>query len=239
MAIEPGAAVSRRIGELLPEVTDQTGGYVYVRANEPLFATSSIWTKDGATLSNFAAQPLTTPFVPAPLTAFAVTGKVTLNDLPAVGFKVVLSGPVGKLATTNAEGLYAFTGLPAGRYSMTVDQFGFQFVPAQTNFEITTASKRQDFQGFTAPDAIVVQPASMPVDSPDTIVSIFGSDFDGSSQAYVGAAGWRPRRWTPTISRSSSRPTCSRCRTASRSTSSPTRTGRGAASPRASPSWPI
>ncbi len=187
LVVSPGAAVSRRIGEILPEVTDQAGGYVYVRANEPLFATSSLWTLNGATLANFAPQPLTVYFAPAPLTAFAVTGKITLNDLPAAGFKVVLSGPVGKLTTTNAAGLYAFTGLPAGRYSMAVDQFGFQFVPEQTNFEITTASKRQDFQGFTAPDAIVVQPGSLPVESPDTIVNVFGRDFDGSSQAYTGA----------------------------------------------------
>jgi hypothetical protein len=187
IVVSPGAAVTRRIGDILPEIGTQAGGYIYVRANEPLFSISSAWTLNGATVSTFTPQHLTTYFKPAPLTAFAATGKVTLNSLPASGFRVVISGPVGNVTTTDADGLFAFTGLPAGRYSMMVDQFGFEFVPEQASFEITTTSMRQDFQGFTAPDAIVVQPASLPVESPDTEVAIIGNGFDGTSRAYAGA----------------------------------------------------
>ena len=186
IVVSPGAAVTRRIGEILPEIGTQAGGYIYVRSNEPLFSVSSVWTDNGATVATFTPQQLTTYFRPAPLTSFAATGKVTLNGLPASGFNVVISGPAGNVTTTNADGFYAFTGLPAGRYSMMVDQFGFQFVPEQASFEITTTSIRQNFQGFTAPDAIVVQPASLPVESPDTEVAIIGNSFDGTSQAYAG-----------------------------------------------------
>jgi hypothetical protein len=186
ITVSPGAAFTGRIGEILPEVGDQVGGYIYVKANEPLFATCSIATMHGATVASFSPQALTSYFKPAPLTSFAITGKVTLNDAPVPGFKVVVSGPVSRVATTNADGFYAFTGLPAGRYTLLVDQYGFQFVPQQASFEITNGSKRQNFQGYTAPDAIVVQPASLPVESPDTAVTIIGGNFDSSSQAYTG-----------------------------------------------------
>jgi hypothetical protein len=97
-----------------------------------------------------------------------------------------LSGPVGKLATSGPDGTYAFSGLPPGKYSMLVDQYGFQFVPNQTNFELTNASRRQNFQGYTSGNSIIVQPSSLPVGSPDTVATIFGDNFNSSSSAFVG-----------------------------------------------------
>jgi len=187
VVLGPGSRIAKPLNLLIPELTSQSGGYVYVSATEPLFATASIWTSTGATVSNFTPQSLTTYYAPALLTSFAVTGKVTLNDRPAAGFRVVLSGPVGKLATTAADGSYMFTGLPAGRYSMVIDQYGFQFIPAQTNFEITTASIRQDFQGFTASDAILIQPSTIPAGSADVTATVFGRDFNATSGAFIGS----------------------------------------------------
>jgi len=158
-----------------------------VSAGDPPFAAASVWSEDGKLLSSFLPQPLQVPFYPAPLKAFAVTGKITLNDLPAAGFRVILSGPVSGVATADKLGYYAFAGLVPGRYSMQVDQYGFDFIPSQVNFEITTASRRQDFRGYSAANAIVVQPAAIPVDSGDTTVDIFGSDFASSSTAYAGS----------------------------------------------------
>ncbi len=185
VAIGPSKRISSSLSQLMPEVSNQCGGIVFVSSNEALFATATIWSDSGSIASNFTPQVAS--FTPAPLTSFAVTGKVFINDKPAAGFRVVLSGPGGNLATSDANGDYAFTNLPAGRYSMMVDQFGFQFVPAQVSFEITTANVRQDFQGFTANNAILVQPASVPVGSVDTTVTIFGMDFNSTSEAFINS----------------------------------------------------
>jgi hypothetical protein len=186
VVVPPIASLTKRIEQIMPEVTNQVGGYIYVRASTPLFSLDSIWSDNGALLTKFDPQDLSTLFIPPVQQSFAVSGTVTLNGAPASGFTVVLSGETGQLTTTNADGFYAFIGLPAGRYSLAVDQFGFQFAPAQTNFEITTASVRQDFVGVTDVNAIVIQPAAMPVGSPDTVLTIFGRDFDSTSQVFAG-----------------------------------------------------
>jgi hypothetical protein len=186
VTVPPIGSLTKRIEQVLPEVLEQSGGYIYVRASMPIFSLASIWSENGALLTRFDPQDLSIYFVPPALQSYAVTGSVTINGNPAPGFTVVLSGDVGDLTTTNADGLYAFTGLPAGRYSLAVDQFGFQFAPAQTNFEITTASIRQNFVGVTNANEIVIQPSAMPVGSFPTVMNIFGQNFNSTSQAYVG-----------------------------------------------------
>jgi hypothetical protein len=181
----PNQRVSLALNQLLPEVSNQWGGILHFSASQALFATASVWSDSGSIASNLTPQD--SLFFPGPLVSFAVTGKVFLNNNPIAGFQVALSGPVSKFATSNEEGAYVFTNLPAGKYTLMVKQFGFQFVPSQADFEITNASKRQDFQGFPAGDAILVQPAVLPVGSPDTVVTIFGNDFNPTSEAFVGS----------------------------------------------------
>jgi hypothetical protein len=187
IVLAPGARVSKSLSQLLPEISSQAGGYIYMEATAPIFSTASMWISDGTSVANIAPQPLTVAYEPSKLISYAVTGFVSLNGNPAQGIRMVLSGPVGKLAVTGPDGAYAFTGLPAGRYSLAVDQSGFESFFTQVNFEITTASVRQDFQGYTAPNAIVVQPGSLPVKSTASVLDIFGHDFSGASVAYAGA----------------------------------------------------
>jgi hypothetical protein len=182
ITIAPGARVSQSLHQLLPEVQNLAGGYVYISAPQPIFSTASLWSDDGTTVSSFTPQRLTTAFRAPELTNFSVTGKLTLNGSPVGGFQVVLSGPLEETTVSDADGLYAFTGLRPGNYSMAVDQMGFEFVPAQVNFEITNANIHQDFQGYGAPDAIVVLPGSVAVNSPDTSIDVFGNGFSKSSQ---------------------------------------------------------
>ncbi|MBP1595249.1 MAG: cell surface receptor domain protein [Acidobacteria bacterium] len=184
VSIGPSKRAFFSLGDLLPELEDQCGGVIYVLTNEPLFATAAIWSDAGGIASNFTPQ--TTSFLPAPLASFAVSGRVYVNDAPAAGFPVVLSGPVGMLATSAADGTYIFTDVPPGRYTMMVEQSGFRFVPAQVDFEITNTSRRQDFAGFTGSDNILVQPASAPVGSSDTALTIYGMDFNPTSEAFAG-----------------------------------------------------
>lgn len=175
-----------RLNEMVPEIGKQAGGVIYITASEPIFAQASIGSERGDWLSGIAPQSLDTAFYPAALEKFAVTGRVLLNDLPAEGFVVVLSGPSGGLAQTDKNGIYAFAGLQPGKYSVTVDQPGFEFMPAQANLEITTASQRLDFYGYTAADGILVQPSAIRARSKDVTVFIYGKDFNGTSEAYIG-----------------------------------------------------
>lgn len=187
LTVPANARIRQTLNQIMPEVTQQSGGCVYVQGS-PLFSNLSIAADNNATVANFAPGLVSVGYSPAPLTSFAVTGKVTLNDHPAAGFRVVLSGPTAKVTTSASDGTYVFKGLQSGSYSMTVDQYGFQFIPAQTNFDLTTWSKRQDFQGYTGQNSILVQPSSMPVGSQDTVATVFGLNFSSSSQAYAGPA---------------------------------------------------
>ena len=54
------------------------------------------------------------------------------------------------------------------------------------NFEITTTNVRQDFQGTTADNAILVQPSSVPAGSPEVTATVYGKGFNSTAQAYVG-----------------------------------------------------
>lgn len=141
---------AQRLDQLMPEISVQSGGYIYVSAPYPLFASASIWTGDGKIASSLVPQPISREFLPAPLESFAVTGKVKVDAQPAPGFKVNLSGAISKSAVSTADGTYAFAGLPAGIYMLTIEPREFQFAPAQTYFEITTESYRQDFEASTA-----------------------------------------------------------------------------------------
>ena len=185
ITLPPGSRISQNLHQLFPEIQNLPGGYIYLSASQPVFSTASLWSDDGTTVSNFIPQPLTTSFSVPALKSFAVTGKVTLNDTPTPGFPVVLSGPVSTTAVSDADGLYAFTGLPPGDYSVGIGQAGVEFVFAQVNFQITNASIRQDLQGYTVPNAIVVQPGSLAVSSPDAAVDIYGNNFSTGSQAFA------------------------------------------------------
>ena len=185
LTIPPNGRVGQTLSQIMPEITVQRGGFVYVQGG-PLFSALSIATDNGATTASFAPELVSVGYSPAPLTTFAVTGAVTLNNQPAGGFMIALSGPTSKVTTSASDGTYVFTGLAPGSYSMMVDQYGFQFIPAQTNFTLTTSSLRQNFQGYTANNAIVIQPSSMSVGSTDTTATVYGINFDSSSQAYVG-----------------------------------------------------
>jgi hypothetical protein len=114
-------------------------------------------------------------------------GIVTVNDRPAAGFQLTLSGAVSKSMVSAADGSYLFKELQSGNYSLTIAyQPGFQFDPTFVNFDLDRTSRRQDFVGSTASNAIVVQPPALAVASPATTVTIFGKGFNETSQALSG-----------------------------------------------------
>jgi hypothetical protein len=196
VTLSPNQRVSLPVNQLLPEMEDDFIGILHVVGDQVLFASATIWSDSGSTASNF--KPQDTVFFPSPLASFAITGTVFLNDAPQPGFRVALSGPTTKTATCNDSGLYAFTGLQAGEYSISVDQPGLQFVPEQVTIEIADASKRQDFRAFTVDNIIVVAPSSLPVNSPDTTLIIYGAGFDPTSEAFANVTRLKTKYLDPT-----------------------------------------
>jgi hypothetical protein len=196
ITLSPNQRVSLPVNQLLPEMEDDFIGVLHVQSNQVLFASATIWSDSGSTASNL--KPQDTVFFPAPLASFAITGTVFLNDTPQPGFRVALSGPTAKTATSNDSGLYAFTGLQAGEYSISVDQPGLQFVPEQVTIEITDASTRQDFWAFTVANIIVVVPSALPVHSPDTTLTIHGAGFDPTSEAFADVTRLQTKYLDPT-----------------------------------------
>jgi hypothetical protein len=185
--LSPGARISKSLSQLMPEVSSQSGGFLYIKSTEPIFSNASLWINNGISVCDFMPQSPTAPYQPAKPSSFAVTGFATLNGNAAQGLRVVLSGPTSGLTTTGADGSYAFTGLPAGHYSMGIDQPGFEIFSTQVNFEIAEASIRHDFQCITADDDIVLQPGFLPVGSSNSTVNVFGRDFNDASIVFAGA----------------------------------------------------
>ncbi len=54
-----------------------------------------------------------------------INGLVKVGAVPMPGVAVKLAGPVAKSATTDAKGAFAFTGLPAGTYTLKINKPGY------------------------------------------------------------------------------------------------------------------
>ncbi len=152
VALGPGARFSKSLSDLFPEMQNQSGGYIYVRATQPVFGTAILGTDNGDYLANLGSQPLSASFVPPQRKVFAIVGKVTVEGEPAAGYKIVLVGPVSTSATSAADGNYLFSDLPAGSYTIAiVHTANLIFEPEIAKIEIIAATVKQDFQGYKKP----------------------------------------------------------------------------------------
>jgi len=152
VSLAPGARISEPLDTIFPELVSQTGGYIFVRSSQALFCSAQIGTDSGSLLTGVDCQPLTVWFTPAAQKSFFITGKVALDDQPAAGYVLTLTGPVSGTTISSEDGSYIFRDLKAGKYSLSIAYPDtIEFVPATVSFEITTTNRRQDFQGFTKP----------------------------------------------------------------------------------------
>jgi len=103
-----GERTSFRLDQVMPETFQ---GLVSVVSTVPVFASSSVWTTSGRTVSNIPAVTQFTGYQPAAPQTAAVIGTVLVNSSPVEGARVVISGPVGKVTATAEDGSYGFTGL--------------------------------------------------------------------------------------------------------------------------------
>jgi|WetSurSiteA1Bulk_404760.scaffolds.fasta_scaffold00079_4 large repetitive protein len=75
------------------------------------------------------------------VTTYSISGTVrTALLLPVSGVTVRLTGVANATATTNASGVYIFTGLSNGNYTVTPSQTGRTFTPATRNVTINNAN---------------------------------------------------------------------------------------------------
>src|ERR1700685_4153195 len=62
----------------------------------------------------------------------------------AAGTTVTLSGAAVAATTTSAGGVYSFTDLAKGNYTVTVSHSGFTFNPASEAAAVTTANRSEE-----------------------------------------------------------------------------------------------
>jgi hypothetical protein len=182
ITIGPNRRASYALDQLLPGLENQNGGVLYILANEPLFAAASLWSDAWDVALSVPVQAAS--FIPAPPSSFVVLGRILVNDEPASGFTIVLSGPVGMRAISGADGGYRFTRVPPGRYTMMVEQCDMEFSPRQVVFDIATENWYQDFVGFT--DGVLVRPGSARAGSGDVTIDVYGKEFNSTSEVFAG-----------------------------------------------------
>lgn len=88
--------------------------------------------------------------ISAPPPTFSISGTITnsAGGGPLSGVTVNLTGPASASTTTNASGVYTFTGLAAGNYTVTPSFAGFTFAPVNRTVPVTNANVTgQDFVG--------------------------------------------------------------------------------------------
>lgn len=96
--------------------------------------------------AGFASKPGVTKPAAASAT-FGITGTIT-PATGGAGAAVALSGAKTAQATTDSSGIYSFTGLSAGQYTLTPSHAGFTFSPASQT--ITLSSSDVTNVNFTA-----------------------------------------------------------------------------------------
>ena len=77
---------------------------------------------------------------------YSISGTITSNSAALSGVTVTLTG--GSTATTNASGVYTFTGVPNGTYTLTPALSGYSFTPTTTS--VTVSSANATGKNFTA-----------------------------------------------------------------------------------------
>ena len=110
-------------------------------------------TRDVAVARSAAAQPATAAAAPsgAPSAATTISGSVRDGSgRPPSGARVSLAGPTAAAATTGGDGGFAFAGVRAGSYLVTIVKTGF----APIDSDVTVAD------GATQALAIVLEPAN-------------------------------------------------------------------------------
>ena len=122
--LNPGVRISELITDLVPEVADLAGGFIWLRSNVPLFLSALFGSVQGDVLANVPAQD------------------VSQNFDPAQGLlEIKINPPLAVLSPTNAQGFtvegasgavsWAVNDIPGGSAQFgTISSTGFYTAPA-------------------------------------------------------------------------------------------------------------
>ncbi|MCX7771116.1 MAG: carboxypeptidase regulatory-like domain-containing protein, partial [Proteobacteria bacterium] len=69
----------------------------------------------------------------------SITGTISTATGPLAGVAVYLTGPINRTVSTNASGVYSFTGLVNGDYVVTPVLTGYSFTPTTANVRVNNA----------------------------------------------------------------------------------------------------
>lgn len=84
-----------------------------------------------------------------PITTATISGRVLDgNGAPVSAATLSLTGTFSRTTQTDATGAYAFTGLAAGTYSISISKAGLGFTPATVNFNNLTSDQTANFTAF-------------------------------------------------------------------------------------------
>jgi inhibitor of cysteine peptidase len=86
---------------------------------------------------------LSGPDVTATLVTYAIRGRVTDGAGNGVAGVTISDGT--RSATTDAQGFYALSGVPAGAYTLTPSRDGYAFAPASRTVTVAGEVSGQDF----------------------------------------------------------------------------------------------
>jgi Tol biopolymer transport system component len=105
------------------------------------------------TNNNFdCLAPSWAPTSSAPVPTSTISGRVLDAGATAIsGATLTLIGPtLNRTVQSDASGGYAFAGLPAGNYSISISKAGYGFTPTTVNFNNLTMDQTANFAAFVA-----------------------------------------------------------------------------------------
>ncbi len=143
---------------------------------------------------NYSFPDLTTDarqkdFVASQLPAYSISGYIKdETGIPLAGAKIALSGSSQIMTLSNDEGLYTFSGLPAGTYIVNATQNGYIFI--QNTKSVTLTNNSIDNINFTAKkyftlSGTIIEGLNKAL--PDVIVSLTGSKTLNAVTDYYGS----------------------------------------------------
>jgi Carboxypeptidase regulatory-like domain len=146
-----GVTINLRGSQTGSTTTDANGNYsftVLAEGNYTLTPSKQNYTFSPAntSFSNLGANQTAANFT-ATLNRHVISGRVTdINGISLPNATMTLSGSQSGTTTTNSQGIYAFTNLPAGgNYTITPSLSGSTFTPSNRSFNALSASQVGDF----------------------------------------------------------------------------------------------
>ena len=140
---------------------------------EPATAFVRVYREDQQNINFWAASGL------------SISGRVAdIFQLPYEDIQVTLSGSSTGETSTNASGQYIFTGLSAGRYTVSIQDDAFEFTPELVSVEVIASNIEN--KNFTASPICPLVYLNIPPFGPEgTLVNVYGLNFGNSDPSDI------------------------------------------------------